>query len=329
MELIEILNQSIPNAGPKARAAIAEADRKLSILSGSDPKRATALKDQAIKQISSRDNGIQFTLADISKLHGSSLGRAETQSESGQGEEQMARSIEQLVNIADSRNISIPPAILKSAANAYVSKNKDKISSSENNISKFIDDAIKIQQNEQKSQVELGDGSLVLVGSQSGTRYDNTGAPIPSGNRNEQFLISSASEAYSPRTKEVMSMMGGGNDLVGGPTIGAPMESMPEVIASPESYVSAQKLKESEDVITRDIRRNAEAYELYKKGDRIGALNILRALKTQDVLGGITDASLDDYFRMINPEDVSSTTPQVDAKGRPVMKEITPRTPNQ
>jgi len=324
MELSEILNKNIPNAGPKARAAVAEADRKLAILSESEPKRAAALKEQAMKQIASRDNGIQFTLADINRLHGSSLGRAESQSEATGNEGQIASSIEQLVNIADSRNIAIPPAILKGAANAFATKNAEGLAASSASIAKLVDDAIKIQQNEQKAPVELSDGSVAIVGAQSGTRYDNTGTPIASGNRNEQMFISSAAESYSPRSQDIMAMMGGGGDLIG-PSISAPMESMPDVNADPSAYAEIQQPKE--DARQRDISLNAKARNAYLKGDRKKALDILRGLKAKDIYGDITDETLDDYFKQIaseSPAPVPAPT-GVDPSNRPPLPPIAPR----
>ena len=111
MELIEILNKNIPNAGPQARAAIAEAERRLTMLDGTDPKRAAILREQVSQQISSRDEGVKFTLADIGRLHGSSLSRVEPQEKVSEEKQNVAKSIEQLISIADSRNISIPPAV--------------------------------------------------------------------------------------------------------------------------------------------------------------------------------------------------------------------------
>jgi hypothetical protein len=325
MELSEILNKNIPNAGPKARAAVAEADRKLAILSESEPKRAAALKEQAMKQIASRDNGVQFTLADINRLHGSSLGRAESQSEATGDEGQIASSIEQLVNIADSRNIAIPPAILKGAANAFATKNAEGIAASSASIAKLVDDAIKIQQNEQKAPVELGDGSVAIIGAQSGTRYDNTGTPIASGNRNEQMFISSAAESYSPKSKNVMAMMSGGGDLIGPSIFSAPMESMPDVNADPSAYAAMQQPKE--DARQRDIRLNAKARDAYLKGDRKKALDILRGLKATDIYGDITDETLDDYFKQIaseSPAPVPAPT-GVAPSNRPPLPPIAPR----
>lgn len=297
MELIEILNKNIPNAGPQARAAIAEAERRLTMLDGTDPKRAAILREQVSQQISSRDEGVKFTLADIGRLHGSSLSRVEPQEKVSEEKQNVAKSIEQLISIADSRNISIPPAVLNDAANAFVSKDVNSISLLANSIGELVDAGIKVQQDEQKSPVRFDDGSIMLVGSQSGTRYDNTGTPIPSSNRNTQLFVSSASEAYSPRFKEIMlGTGGGGSDLVGAGVIGAPMQKDINIGANPEAYISMQAPAPTSIEEKEQARKKVR--NLYFSGDKIGALDLLNAAGGKGLLGGdYTIADLDDLYK--------------------------------
>ena len=297
MELIEILNKNIPNAGPQARAAIAEAERRLTMLDGTDPKRAAILREQVSQQISSRDEGVKFTLADIGRLHGSSLSRVEPQEKVSEEKQNVAKSIEQLISIADSRNISIPPAVLNDAANAFVSKDVNSISLLANSIGELVDAGIKVQQDEQKSPVRFDDGSIMLVGSQSGTRYDNTGTPIPSSNRNTQLFVSSANEAYSPKSKEIMLAMGGGSDLVSPSSIGAPMQKDINVGANPEAYISMQAPAPTSIEEKEQARKKVR--ELYLSGDKMSALDLLNSAGGKGgLLGGdYTIADLDDLYK--------------------------------
>jgi len=297
MDLSEILNKTVPNAGPQARAAIAEAERRLTMLDGTDPKRANILREQISQQISSRDEGVKFTLADIGKLHGSSLGRMEPDAKVSGEQDQTARSIEQLVSIADSRNIAIPPADLAAAANAFAFKDQSAISALANQINELVNSRIEVQDKETKEQRQFDDGSIAIVGSQSGSRYDNTGNIIPFGNQNAQIFRSVASEAYSPQSKEIIAAMGSGSDLVGASAIGAPMQKQPDIGVKPEAYAAMQKLpKPTLDPIERNTQANERARLLYEAGDRIGALNTLRALRAEDIYGDITDETLDSYF---------------------------------
>ena len=226
-----------------------------------------------------------------------------------------ARSIEQLASIADEKNIKIPSALLNDAANAFVSKDQGALMGLAKSIGSLVDAGIKVQQDEQKIQKQLTNGGFVLIGDKSGTRYDNMGNPIPSGNKNSQLFASLASQAYSPQSKEIIAMMGGGNDLVGGSAIGAPMQTQPDIVANPEAYAATQV--PDLDTIRRNTKANEEARVLYESGDRLGALNILRALKARDVFGDITDQTLDDYFG-----GSPSNTPTLEAPAAPSKKPL-------
>lgn len=212
-------------------------------------------------------------------------------------ENEVARSIEQLVSVADSRNIAIPSAILNDAANAFVSNDQRAVVALANNINSLLEKNIEAQITEKKVPTRLEDGSVVLIGETTRTRYDQTNTPIPSSNKNAQLFSLFASESYSPRSKEIMAAMGGESDLVGASAIGAPMQKQPDIGANPEAYASMEKLPEPTlDPIERNTQANERARLKYEAGDRIGALNTLRALKAEDIYGDITDETLDSYF---------------------------------
>ena len=79
---------------------------------------------------------------------------------------------------------------------------------------------------------------------------------------------------------------------------------------------------------TDTIGKNVKAYEaagsLYKAGDRLGALNILRALKARDIYGDITDQTLDEYMKTYSSTTPSSTetTPNQSAPTKRPLGEI-------
>lgn len=296
------------------RSQIATLDSAISTL------RANGMQDQADMFYSNLQQAIANKDIDTLKAYSGQLMELNSknltvpaEARTLKDENQIVRSIEQLASVADSRNIAIPPADLNAAANAFAKKDTKQLNAISNSISKLIEDGIKIQQNEQKSQVQLADGSTILIGSQSGNRYDNTGNPIPFGNRNEQLFTSLASQVYSPRAKKIMeAMSGAGSDLVGSSVIGSPMQSQPDIGARPEVYQAMQEMQPTEDAIARNIRLNAEAKALYDQGDRAGALNTLRGLKAQGLFGGdLTDADLDEYFKQVSPTPpASETNPQ-------------------
>jgi len=66
----------------------------------------------------------------------------------------------------------------------------------------------------------------------------------------------------------------------------------------------------SSDTIERNVKAYEAAGSSYKAGDRLGALNILRALKARDIFGDITDETLDAYMKSYS----SATVPSKDTK---------------
>jgi hypothetical protein len=283
-----------PNSNLRSKVA--------SLDSAIDTLRANGMESQANMLYSNLQQAIANKDIDNLKAYSGQLMALNTKNltvpaEARTPKDEVARSIEQLISVADSRNIVIPPADLAAAANAFASKDQRAASALANDISELVNNRIKIQDEEEKEQIELDDGSIAIVGLKSRSRYDNTGNIIPFGNQNAQIFRSVVSEAYSPQSKEIMAAMGGGNDLVGASAIGAPMQKQPDIGANPEAYAAMQKSPEPAlDPIERNTRANERARLLYESGDRIGALNTLRALKAEDIYGDITDETLDSYF---------------------------------
>jgi hypothetical protein len=283
-----------PNSNLRSKVA--------SLDSAIDTLRANGMESQANMLYSNLQQAIANKDIDNLKAYSGQLMALNTKNltvpaEARTPKDEVARSIEQLISVADSRNIVIPPADLAAAANAFASKDQRAASALANDISELVNNRIKIQDEEEKEQIELDDGSIAIVGLKSRSRYDNTGNIIPFGNQNAQIFRSVVSEAYSPQSKEIMAAMGGGNDLVGASAIGAPMQKQPDIGANPEAYAAMQKSPEPAlDPIERNTRANERARLLYESGDRIGALNILRALRAEDIYGDITDETLDSYF---------------------------------
>jgi hypothetical protein len=299
-----------PNSNLRSKVA--------SLDSAIDTLRANGMESQANMLYSNLQQAIANKDIDNLKAYSGQLMALNTKNltvpaEARTPKDEAARSIEQLISVADSRNIVIPPADLAAAANAFASKDQRAASALANEISELVNNRIKIQDEEDKEQIELNDGSIAVVGLKSRSRYDNTGNIIPFGNQNAQIFRSVVSEAYSPQSKEIMAAMGGGNDLVGASAIGAPMQKQPDIGANPEAYAAMQKSPEPAlDPIERNTRANERARLLYESGDRIGALNTLRALRAEDIYGDITDETLDSYFGKS-----SATVPSQDIEKSP------------
>jgi hypothetical protein len=215
-------------------------------------------------------------------------------------ENEVGRSIEQLVSVADSRNIAIPPAILNDAANAFVSKDQGAVAALANSIGGLVDAGIKVQTDEQKEQRQLADGNIVLIGSQSGTRYNNMGTPIPFGNQNAEQFSAFAERAYSPIREAVASVPGLGDVMTTQvekvPVIPVPIAERIEIGANPEAYTAMQ----SPSLSTIELKEKArkEVRELYVSGDKESALDKINSAGGKGLFGGdYTMADLDEMYK--------------------------------
>ena len=214
-----------------------------------------------------------------------------------EGEAQVATSIEQLLSTADSRNVSLPPALVANAANAFVKRDNKTLLSLSKSIETMLTDNIEAQITEKKIPTRLDDNSVVLIGETTRTRYDNTLNPIPSGNTNSELFASLASESYSPQSKEIMAIMGGGNDLVGASAIGAPMQKQPDIGARPEAYASMERPTLSSIEEKEEARKRVR--DFYQSGDKERALDLLNSAGGKGLFGG--DYKMEELDLMYNP----------------------------
>jgi hypothetical protein len=286
-----------PNSNLRSKVA--------SLDSAIDTLRANGMESQANMLYSNLQQAIANKDIDNLKAYSGQLMALNTKNltvpaEARTPKDEVARSIEQLVSVADSRNIAIPPAILNDAANAFVSKDQSAVAALANSIGGLVDAGIKVQTDEQKEQRQLADGNIVLIGSQSGTRYNNMGTPIPFGNQNAEQFSAFAERAYSPTREAVASVPGLGDVMTtqveGVPVVPATSAGQIEIGANPEAYTAMQ----SPALSTIDLKEKArkEVRELYVSGDKESALDKINAAGGKGLFGGdYTMADLDEMYK--------------------------------
>jgi len=282
-----------PNSNLRSKVA--------SLDSAIDTLRANGMESQANMLYSNLQQAIANKDIDNLKAYSGQLMALNTKNltvpaEARTPKDEVAKSIEQLVSVADSRNIAIPPAILNDAANAFISKDQGAVAALANNINSLLEKNIEAQITENKVPTRLEDGSVVLIGQTTRTRYDQTNTPIPSSNKNAQLFSLLASDAYSPQSKEIMAAMGGESDLVGASAIGASMQKQPDIGAKPEAYASI----ELPALSTIELKEKArgEVRELYLSGDKESALDKINSAGGKGLFGGdYTMADLDEMYK--------------------------------
>lgn len=189
----------------------------------------------------------------------------------------MARSIGQLIPYADKQNIVIPQADLAATAKAFRSGDEVAKSAAANNLGKLIGDAIKIQQDEPKPLVRFEDGSTGYVGTQTLSRYNNRGEVIPFGNTNAEKFSELAQVSLVPV----------------------------EINANPQAYIANQV----PDFTSTQLKEQAiaEARDLYDQGNPVEAAQKLNAFGIRGTLGGaVSPNELVDIF---GERRIKETTP--------------------
>ena len=234
-------------------------------------------------------------------------------------ETQMAASIEQLLSDADSRNILLQPALVANAANAFAKGDNKTLLSLSKSIETMLADNIKAQIAEDKIPTRLDDDSVVLIGKTTRTRYDPTGAPIPSGNNNTELFSRFAEQAFTP-TREAMAGIPVIGSVIttqvdGSPLIPATQAGQIDVGARPEAYASMERPALSSIEQKEEARKRVR--DLYLSGDKDGALDLLNSAGGKGLFGG--DYTIDELDVMYDNE----ASPEKE-KERPPLRDIIP-----
>lgn len=205
-----------------------------------------------------------------------------------EGEAQVAASIEQILSTADSRNVTLPPALIANAANAFVKGDDKTLLSLSKSIETMLADNIQAQITEDKIPTRLDDGSVVLIGKTTRTRYDPTNAPIPSGNNNTELFSRFAEQTFAP-TRDAMAGIPGIGSVIttqfeGVPVVPATQAGQIDIGARPEAYASMERPALSTIEQKEEARKKVR--DLYQSGDKERALDLLNSAGGKGLFGG-------------------------------------------
>lgn len=310
MNLLETLTQSVPNAGPKAQALFNDAEQKLQMLESSGSSRAVVIRQQLADAISKGQNPSGL-IKGLDKIYYSSLSRAEKESAStgpapkdskGVAPEEALAQIENALNMGDERGIKLSDQEIKSAASFIEKGDLKGASKVAGKLTQRIEEAIKLQNEEEKETRTTQDGTQFSVGKKTGTIYSG-GVPVSRGMQNtDSFNLFTGSKAVSTT-----------------PFIGQIEEVFPEkttksvsqletVQPQPELY-SQQTKPESDTGVPKTTQYIVNARELYKQGNVQGALDILNATDLPSVYGPLDASVLPDILG-VQPKQPAPTATQ-------------------
>ena len=296
MNLLEVLTQSIPNAGPKAQASFNDAEQKLQMLEAGGSNRAGVIRQQLASSISSGADPSKLFQA-LDKMYYSSLSRSESGSAATQekpkiNEGNAAIEIERALNIGDERGLVLPASDVKFAAEAIAKGDTKKAADYATRLSSRIESLIKQQDEESKTLVKTPENEQFSIGDKTGTMY-RAGIPVSRGQENTGMFNAFASKAFEP-TKAAAA----GIPIIGvaAQEVQAPgVQSIETISPSPEVYgvevtpAKMTSMQEKEQAFKR-------ARELYNSGDDAGAIDLMNAAGGKGMLGPFMTEDLSMVF---------------------------------
>ena len=296
MNLLEVLTQSIPNAGPKAQASFNDAEQKLQMLEAGGSNRAGVIRQQLASAISSGANPFELFKA-LDKMYYSSLSKSESGSAASTekpkiNEENAAFEIERALNIGDERGLVLPASDVKFAAEAIAKGDNKKAADYATRLSSRIESLIKQQDEESKTLVKTPGGEQFSIGDKTGTMY-KAGIPVSRGQENTGMFNVFSSKAFEP-TKEVgasIPIIGAVAQEVQAPSVEAieTVRPAPEVYGVEVTPAKMTSMQEKEQAFKR-------ARELYNSGDDAGAIDLMNAAGGKGMLGPFMTEDLSMVF---------------------------------
>lgn len=317
MDLLETLTQTVPKHGPKAQALFSDAEQKLQMLESSGSSRAGIIRQQLADAISKGQNPSNL-IKGLDKIYYSSLGRSEKSATTGETRQKESKGvapeealiqIENALNLGDERGIKLPSQEIKSAAMAFGRGDLKTATKVAGRLSKNIEDAMKLQNEEDKDIRTTAEGLQVAVGKKTGTIYTG-GVPASRGRENTNVFTSFLGEE---RKKDIATV----------PFAGSVMQALPEgltptpeisqletVQPRPELYTQPTK-PEGETGLPKTTEYIAKARELYMNGDLQGAFDILNATNLPSVYGPIDAKNIVDIIGVQPQQAIPQPAQQV------------------
>jgi hypothetical protein len=280
------------NYGPQFRQKVSLADDQIEYLRKfGQREQADLLQSQIAKKIQNRDESIAQNFGALGQLYSISL---KSDKPTGKAEEQevipdlpvIADRIQDALRIGEDSNIRVSPVLIQNAFEAEMRGDPAEAFRAAKSIEKEIDDQRKQQVEEDKTLQTLADGTQVLFGKRTGTRYSASGIPLSQGPINTGIY------------NKVVEEFTGVPQQLAQPT--GTIERSPQVYAQPVQQAPT-RLQET-------IRILEEANQLAQQGDKAGAAARLNAVRSQGIFGmPITEETVSSILGSPEEEEVTPT----------------------
>lgn len=214
----------------------------------------------------------------------------------------LGQSIVDIMQMSEARNIALNPASIRDAATAMQSGDENAMARIYSEFSNDYKSRLEQQDKEKKTLQTLADGTSVLIGETTGTRYTTSGLPIsPDAINTNVFNMSVFDKVADPNAQQAMTI-----------------PSDTGVAFNREVYQAAP-IAEAEGLSPREekLQMFRKARELYAEGNLTEAADLLNASGAQGLFGGMmTGEDAKDFFESFGGEGAAPRKPKDDTKRR-------------
>ena len=280
------------NAGPKTQAKFQDATTKIAMLRNRGLNNDADLLETSFINAAKSKN-FEATKTAFNSLDNYFYKEAPNISLSGNEKEDqipkdmsvIADRIQDALSIAEDSQIRLNPRDIQNAFEAELGGDTKEATRILKVLESDFGAKKKIQDEEERELVSLADGTQILIGKKTGTRYSTNNIPLSSGPINTSIYEKLANETYHSGP-----YVEGDQPLFTDPT---------GIQRSPEVY--EQPVQQKPSRLQESIAAMQEAERLYQSGKKRDALAILNAMKTSSFMGG--SVTMNDLERMYENEE--------------------------
>ena len=282
------------------RSYVASAENQISVLRNRGLNDDADMFESSIRAaIQSKDPSIMSSLKGLDDIYQANL-KSAPKEKGPELPSNLGQSIVDIMQMSEARNIALNPASIRDAATAMQSGDENAMARIYSEFSNDYKSRLEQQDKEKKTLQTLADGTSVLIGETTGTRYTTSGLPIsPDAINTNVFNMSVFDKVADPNVQQAMTI-----------------PSDTGVAFNREVYQAAP-IAEAEGLSPREekLQMFRKARELYAEGNLTEAADLLNASGAQGLFGGMmTGEDAKDFFESFGGEGAAPRKPKNDTK---------------
>lgn len=189
------------------RSYVASAENQISVLRNRGLNDDADMFESSIRAaIQSKDPSIMSSLKGLDDIYQANL-KSAPKEKGPEMPSNLAQSIVDIMQMSEARNIALNPASIRDAATAMQSGDENAMERIYSEFSNDYKSRLEQQDKEKKTLQTLADGTSVLIGETTGTRYTTSGLPIsPDAINTNVFNMSVFDKVADPNVQQAMTI---------------------------------------------------------------------------------------------------------------------------